>query len=214
MAKFCGNCGAQMQDEAKICGRCGKPLASPIRTNTQFSPRPTTPPTIGGMQKRSGIQVVNKDEDNLVIINLGEALLFVLLGILNFIKLLKVDTIFGSGTISLKELLSDDDFNDKNYEAIPIIMGILIFIAAALSIVQLFSAPKKELLISQVIISVLAFVLLVTVYAIATNSDGADYYDLSLTFGGWLYLLVSLANILLSVLILKKANLITIKLLK
>lgn len=27
MAKFCGNCGAQLRDDAKICGQCGKPLS-------------------------------------------------------------------------------------------------------------------------------------------------------------------------------------------
>lgn len=26
MAKFCGNCGAQLEDNAKICGNCGTPL--------------------------------------------------------------------------------------------------------------------------------------------------------------------------------------------
>lgn len=26
MAKFCGNCGAQVEDDAKVCGNCGVPL--------------------------------------------------------------------------------------------------------------------------------------------------------------------------------------------
>lgn len=26
MAKFCGNCGAQMDDDAKVCGQCGTPI--------------------------------------------------------------------------------------------------------------------------------------------------------------------------------------------
>ena len=26
MAKFCGNCGTQLEDNAKICGKCGTPL--------------------------------------------------------------------------------------------------------------------------------------------------------------------------------------------
>ena len=29
MAKFCGNCGARMDDSARICGYCGTPLAAP-----------------------------------------------------------------------------------------------------------------------------------------------------------------------------------------
>lgn len=36
MAKFCGNCGAQMDDNAKVCGQCGTPVdggtkASPVK---------------------------------------------------------------------------------------------------------------------------------------------------------------------------------------
>lgn len=26
MSKFCGNCGAQLDDAAKVCGNCGTPL--------------------------------------------------------------------------------------------------------------------------------------------------------------------------------------------
>lgn len=28
MAKFCGNCGAQMEDNAKVCGNCGTPFGA------------------------------------------------------------------------------------------------------------------------------------------------------------------------------------------
>ena len=33
MAKFCGNCGAQMDDNAKVCGRCGTPVDSSPKTS-------------------------------------------------------------------------------------------------------------------------------------------------------------------------------------
>ena len=26
MAKYCGNCGTQLEDSAKVCGQCGTPL--------------------------------------------------------------------------------------------------------------------------------------------------------------------------------------------
>ncbi len=32
MAKFCGNCGAELPDDAKICGQCGAPLDSSAKT--------------------------------------------------------------------------------------------------------------------------------------------------------------------------------------
>ena len=28
MAKFCGNCGAQLDDNAKVCGQCGTPVGT------------------------------------------------------------------------------------------------------------------------------------------------------------------------------------------
>ncbi len=30
MAKFCGNCGAQMEDSAKVCGYCGTPFENAV----------------------------------------------------------------------------------------------------------------------------------------------------------------------------------------
>lgn len=32
MAKFCGNCGTQLDDSAKVCGNCGTPLSGTIST--------------------------------------------------------------------------------------------------------------------------------------------------------------------------------------
>lgn len=26
MSKFCGNCGAKLEDDARVCGNCGTPL--------------------------------------------------------------------------------------------------------------------------------------------------------------------------------------------
>lgn len=34
MAKFCGNCGAQIDDNAKVCGQCG----TPVDSSTKMSP--------------------------------------------------------------------------------------------------------------------------------------------------------------------------------
>lgn len=39
MSKFCGNCGAQLDDEAKVCGYCGVALSSePVNTNASSIP--------------------------------------------------------------------------------------------------------------------------------------------------------------------------------
>lgn len=33
MARFCGNCGARLDDDAKVCGRCGTPIEGGARTH-------------------------------------------------------------------------------------------------------------------------------------------------------------------------------------
>ena len=33
MAKFCGNCGAKMNDSAKVCGQCGTPVDPDFKKN-------------------------------------------------------------------------------------------------------------------------------------------------------------------------------------
>ena len=34
MAKFCGNCGAKMDDNDKVCGQCGTPVDSETKTSS------------------------------------------------------------------------------------------------------------------------------------------------------------------------------------
>jgi hypothetical protein len=51
MAKFCGNCGNQLNDTAVFCGGCGKPVpkspqastAQPMATPPAYSPQPVAP---------------------------------------------------------------------------------------------------------------------------------------------------------------------------
>lgn len=38
MSKFCGNCGAQLDDSAKICGYCGTPLSGQATNKTSSIP--------------------------------------------------------------------------------------------------------------------------------------------------------------------------------
>lgn len=32
MARFCGNCGAQIDENAKVCGQCGTPIEGSTKT--------------------------------------------------------------------------------------------------------------------------------------------------------------------------------------
>lgn len=194
MSKFCGNCGAQMEDQAKVCGMCGTPFTEtkqPVyqshntnRITTQMNVLPSS---------------ISKSDGTLTVMYLGETLLLVLLGILSMVKMFKAEILGMSTTFTLKQLFD-------GLEAVPVIMSILIFVAAILSVIPVFTTPKKRRFIFQIVISVLAFVLLVFTYIIEANSDEAALYDFTLTFSGWLYLFICLANILLSVLISKKSK--------
>lgn len=39
MAKFCGNCGMQLEDDARVCGNCGTPYESNEVTTSGMSPQ-------------------------------------------------------------------------------------------------------------------------------------------------------------------------------
>lgn len=38
MAKFCGNCGMQLEDDARVCGNCGTPYAGDEETKAGIAP--------------------------------------------------------------------------------------------------------------------------------------------------------------------------------
>ena len=52
MAKFCGHCGAQLNDDARVCGYCGTPLGGPVyqapaqpqAPAVNYAPRPPMDP--------------------------------------------------------------------------------------------------------------------------------------------------------------------------
>ena len=192
MAKFCGNCGAQMSDSAKVCGMCGTPFTSSAKENAAPGNIPASP------VKAVGIPGVSAMDGNLTIMYIAEAALFLLLGILSLVKMFRVDSLL-SLTFTIVQLFEDAEF-------IPVIVIILIFVAAILSAVPIFSAPKRRRFIFQIVVSALAFLLVVFTCIIHAASDESAFYDLSLTFAGWLYMLICIANIVLSVLISKKSQ--------
>lgn len=179
-----------MDDSTRFCGVCGKPFEDAGTSNNS-----TKMP--GGSFDFSGVAASLNAGGVLTILYLAETLLFVLLGILNFAKTFKIDAWLISGKMSIGGLLKQGDSS----AAFPVIVGILIFAAAALSVVPIFSAPKRRRFIFQIVVSVIAFAMLVIVYIAAANADGSAFYDVSLTFAGWLYLFICLITIALSVLI-------------
>ena len=46
MAKFCGNCGAKLEDFMNVCGYCGTPCVPPVHTPTHTHTHTHTPDPI------------------------------------------------------------------------------------------------------------------------------------------------------------------------
>lgn len=201
MAKFCGNCGAQMNDDANVCGMCGTPFAGAQKPGSYFRP---PQPTATTLLRPSALPVTaGKANGTITILCLVEALLFVVLGILNFTKMFSLN-IFYEVKLSLPEL-----FGEEDVQAIPIIVGIILFIAAILSFVPVITAPKKRRFIFQIIAALLPLCLLGVIYISIQNADSFDSLVLSqmeMLFSGWLYLLISFVNIALSVLVTVKSG--------
>lgn len=51
MAKFCGNCGMQLEDDARVCGNCGTPFEGNGGTTSTMSPQTMSPQTKKKIQK-------------------------------------------------------------------------------------------------------------------------------------------------------------------
>jgi len=188
MSKFCGNCGAQMNDDAKICGACGTPFPVETVAPSTTSPNPIRPPKTPGVP---GATTGN----NALLWHLGMALSFLLLGILSLTSVFTVSNFVSFSMVRL--------YDDGDATAIPIIVTILIFVAALLSLVPVFTAPKKRRFIFQLIVSILAFILIVATIIIVNTSE-EFFIELSLTFSGWLYIFICLVNIALCILLAKK----------
>ncbi len=60
MARFCGNCGAQLDDDAKVCGQCGTPID-------------------GGQGKVPGFKVVNPEKKKKLLKKMKMAIVLVVL---------------------------------------------------------------------------------------------------------------------------------------
>ena len=51
MAKFCGNCGMQLEDDARVCGNCGTPFEGNGGTTSTMAPKTMSPQTKKKIQK-------------------------------------------------------------------------------------------------------------------------------------------------------------------
>lgn len=195
MAKFCGICGAKMDDGVKVCGMCGTPFANVPNANPQ-------PSFQASVQSNNVDEIpgVTKPEGNIKVVCLCDALLFFMLGILNFTGILQVGALGLTKTFTLIEIF------ENGLEFVPIIMGLLIFAAAVMSIIPIFGAAKRRRFIFQKVVSFLAFAFMIFVYISVVLDGSSSLYDFTFTLSGWIYLFICITNIVLSVLISKRSK--------
>lgn len=182
MARFCGKCGAPIDDNATFCGNCGN----------QISQSP----------------IVNHFSTTVTDKSYGSAWLTILLQIicpiLFFLPTIKV------GAFGIEQSYSIlDQVTDAGYSAIHIILLILFFgavIFMALPLIQKKPVQKLHITIMSVM-TVLFFVANIITYFVIGNAvkkRGYGIVDYHLTAWGWFYIIVSILAVIRIVWMMKR----------
>ena len=215
--KFCGKCGAQMDDSARVCGQCGTPFM-------EVAPQRPVNPVPGGIPQNNGVPTGGVPTGGVPANALGSsgaasnpALLFYMgAAVLNILMIifLFVKTIVGKGSVwgftSSESFSLNQIFAEGDVGGLTAVYIILFLVSTALLVVPILTnkTDKRFWVIFPIIVCFLALILLI-VMLIATREEAKDYYGLvkvSLTFGGVMYILFDLLDIALLFLAAVKAK--------
>ena len=187
MAKFCSNCGAQMDDNLMFCGNCGAKVdaapAAPVASNV---PTAATPAPVGNIDFMGILKGTADAKTNWI----AALVMQVLSAVLFLVPL------FGTGKGNDELYTIFGFFGEmKDVSDVPIgIWCIMLFVAVCISIVYMaipvikntrfVPAAALVMTITQAIFFLANFIFLVTI----TGEKGCG-----VTFGFWAYLIVTLA---------------------
>lgn len=218
--KFCGNCGAQMDDAARVCGQCGTPFMEaatqrPVNPVPGASPRPNGVPAGGIPTPGAPANALGSSgaaSNQVILYYLGAVVLNILMIIFWFVK-----TIVGKGSVwgftssesfSLNGLCAEEDLT-----GVTAVYIILFLAATALLVLPVLTnkTDKRFWVILPMIVCVLALLLFLVVFFAVKAEAKNEYYgivNISLTFGGVLYVLFDILDIvaLFLIIIKTKAN--------
>ncbi len=188
MAKFCSKCGNALQETERFCAKCGAAVeAAPYNPVTEAPVQPIAQP----------VAVASAQANNLslfYIITLG---LQVLQFILWFCKTFQASAMGISNSVSTHEAFVSDDLGAIS--TIAIILSIIGLLVTALPVVMKTTSKRNALVVPK--LTVLWSTVWFVIYWAALSSRASDYSSFGMsagpTFAGVLFLLVSLAIIVL-----------------
>lgn len=184
MAKFCSKCGNALQETERFCAKCGAAVeAAPYNPVTEAPVQPIAQP----------VAVASVQANNLslfYIITLG---LQVLQFILWFCKTFEGSSYFVSQSISTPVALETAELGGVSVVAI--ILSIIGILVTALPVVMQTTSKRNALVVPKLTVlwSTIWFIILWMAMASQSNA----YVSAGPTFAGVLFLLVSLAIIVL-----------------
>ncbi len=178
MAKFCGKCGAQLNDNAMFCGKCGSKVE--VAEFAYQQPTPTTY-TVSN----------NANKTHWILSFLGQLVCAVLF----FLPTINLEALWVVEDVSVMEQVSE-----AGYSAIYVILLILFFAAALVMLLPVLQSKplRSNSLIFMQIMSVLFFVVNVIVYIVVGNEvkdQGFGVVEYGLNAWGWIYIIMNVIMI-------------------
>lgn len=178
MAKFCGKCGAQLNENAMFCGKCGSKVEV-----AEFAYQKSTLTTYTVSSKA--------DKPHWILSFLGQLVCAVLF----FLPTINLEALWVVEDVSVMEQVSE-----AGYSAIYVILLILFFAAALVMLLPVLQSKplRSNSLVFMQIMSVLFFVVNVIVYIVIGNKvdeQGFGIVEYGLNAWGWIYIIVSVIMI-------------------
>ena len=178
MARFCGNCGTQLNDNAMFCGKCGAKVA--VADFAYQQPNPAL---------NNANTTINKT--HWILSFLGQ----IVCAILFFLPTINLEALWVAEDISVMEQVSE-----AGYSAIYVILLILFFSAAIVMLLPVLQSKplRSNSLVFMQIMSVLFFVVNVIVYIVIGNEvkdQGFGVVEYGLNAWGWIYIIMSVIMI-------------------
>lgn len=204
---FCKNCGAEIKNNGKFCGQCGTPVGEVNQT------------IVSSENLETSIVSNTPIDSSLAVTYIATAVLQFIMLIVRFVSFGKyhVDVkdlgIGDGGTYSINELMGS-----SGETAIFVILLILSIVLCILPIIKNSLNKRRRMILSKIVAFWNTFTVGMGIWAladvVASNKEsiahnfGEEHFtgSWSLTFGGWLNIIVTLATIVLLFVISKKTK--------
>ena len=203
---FCQNCGTQINDNERFCGKCGTPVE---QVGTQVNK--STP----NLNATSNTPI----DGSLAMMFIAATVLQLIMLILRFVSFGKYRVavedlgISDGGTYSINELMGS-----SGETAIFVILILISIVLCILPIVKNSLGKRRRMVLSKITVFWNAFTLGMGIWALAdvvarnkesiAHNYGEEFFtgSWSLTFGGWLDVIITLVTIVLLFVISKKTK--------